>query len=79
MIAGLRRCKRAVVGSRFDRGGRPAVADDRKWVDRGEARYRRYTPCDRVQGKRDGRHSTQKLPDACSHTSAPIRVSLAWL
>ena len=67
MIAGLRRCKRAVVGRRFDRGGRPAVADDRKWVDRGEARCRRYTPCDRVQGKRDGRHSAQKLPDACSH------------
>jgi hypothetical protein len=78
MIAGLRRRKRIVVGRRFARGGRLAVADDRKWVDGGEPGYRRYAPGDCVQGKRNGSHSAQKMPDARSHVLVgPIVVGLA--
>jgi hypothetical protein len=67
MVAGLGRYERAVIRRRIDGSGPLAVADDGKWVDRGEPGRRRYAPRDRVQGQRHGRHSAQKLPDARSH------------
>ncbi len=80
MIAGLGRYKRAVIRRRIDGSGPLAVANNGKWVDRGEPGRRRYAPGDRVQGKRHGRHSAQKLPDARSHfLVGPFVGSLAWV
>ncbi len=80
MIAGLGRYKRALVRRRIDGSGRLAVANDGKRIDGSKPGRRAYAPGNRVQGKRHGRHSAQKLPDARSHVLVgPFVGSLAWV